>query len=87
MVLILMILLQIFICVMFITCTIFSVNTVHKHYTRNDHNDHINNLSSLDRQNFIYHCILFGIIHLQNKDVPRIGKSRIPIFPVGFSLE
>ena len=34
-------------------------NTVHKHYTLNDHNVHINNLSSLDRQNFIYHCILF----------------------------
>ena len=34
-------------------------NTVHKHYTRNDHNVHINNLSSLDCQNFIYHCILF----------------------------
>ena len=36
-------------------------STVHKHYTRNNHNVHINNLSSLDCRNFIYHGILFGI--------------------------
>ena len=34
-------------------------NTPYKHYTRYDHNVHINNLSSLDRRNFIYLCIIF----------------------------
>ena len=48
--------------VIIITSTFLSLiinNTVHKYYIRNDHNVHINNLSSLDRRNFIYHCILF----------------------------
>ena len=34
-------------------------NAVLKHYTRDDHNVQINNLSLLDRQHFVYRCILF----------------------------
>ena len=34
-------------------------NMVHKYNTRSSDNFHINSITSLDRRNFMYHCILF----------------------------
>ena len=52
-------------------------NTVHKHHTCTNHNAHINNLSSLDRRNFIYHCILFwNNSPMKNRTLPKTAIIR-----------